>query len=221
MDRRSLLFAALALFFSVFLICAGLLQLRSWPFRMMGGALDQFTGALLSAAGLMAVLLAAARPRPLRRFVFWTGLCVALFALAIHEILYFHDQVRYTMADFGPPGALLVWAAVGMVAYLIHRMDRPSRTVDTALLAAFGFSTLWLASMGAGGLFVLPLPPQNLFFLEAYLSMLAFMFLLIALLVHYQDVFVAVARGARPRDQAQSPAPPVAAQQDRPRLRAA
>lgn len=186
---RHLLFVLLALFFSVFLICAGLLQLRSrFPPQMEGGPLDQLHGALLWATSFMALFIASARRRADLKCFFWLCVSAGFAALAIDEVFHFHESTQLSLGD-DDYIKIAAWGSAFAGAYVICRVARPARTVITALVIALAFQTLWLLSdMGDGDFFTVPLVPlQTLYWVEEYLEIMASMFYLTALFVHYED----------------------------------
>lgn len=188
---RHLLFALLALFFSVFLICAGLLQLRSRiaP-QTEGGPLDQMNGALLWATSLMGLFIASARQRADLRCLFWLCVSAGFAALAIDEVFQFHEGTRFSVGD-DDYIKIAAWGCALSGAYVICRVAQPTRTVIIAFVIALTFQTLWLLSdMGDGDFFTVPLVPlQTLYWIEEYLEIMASMFYLTALFVHYRDDF--------------------------------
>jgi hypothetical protein len=193
--NRNVLLVLLALFFSVFMICAGLLQLRSGLAPQKSSAvIDHFNGALLWFTSFMALLIAATRPRPDLKFLFWLGVCAGFSALAIDEVFEFHERTRHALGD-DDYIKMLAWAAAFVGVFMIYRVAKPARMVMQALVIGLGFTTLWLLSdLGDGDFFTIPIPLATLFWLEEYFELLASQFYLTALILHYQDEFVAVSR---------------------------
>jgi hypothetical protein len=202
--NRSTMYILLALFFSVFLICAGLLQLRAgMPPQKEGGPLDHMNGGLLWVASVLALMIASTRPRLDRMLLFWLVFSAGFGALAIDEVFAFHEETRFYVGD-DDYIKIVAWAVAGAGVFLIYYVARPARAVISALLMAFGYTTLWLLSdLGDGDFFTIPIPLQTLFWLEEYFEILASMFYVTAFLIHYQDEFAAAA-ARHPRWQLQA-----------------
>ena len=189
--QRSGLFMLLALFYSVFLICAGLLHFSSGLPPIKGGAaLDQFNAAMLWVTSIIALLIAAEHTKPAWKVLFWLAVSAGFAALAIDEIevVQFHEA---TMDSWGDDDyiKMLAWACAGIGAYAICRVARPARAVAGSLAFAFAFQTLWLLSdMGDGDFFSVPIPLEYLAWLEEYFEILASQFYLTALILHFQDL---------------------------------
>jgi hypothetical protein len=188
--NRNVFFIGLALFYAVFLICAGLLQLRSGlPPEKGGGATDQFNGALIWTTSVVALLIACVRPWPAWKLLFWLAVSAGFAAFAIDEVFEFHEQTRYHVGD-DDYSKIAMWAVACFGVFLIYRVARPAREATAALIIAVGFTTLWLlVDLGDGDFFTIPIPLRNLFWIEEYIEMLASMFYLTALLLHYQNEF--------------------------------
>lgn len=186
--NRSALFPLLALFFGVFLVCAGLLQIRSGLPAGRSGALDQFNAALLWASSIVTLLIAAESLRPRWRLLFWLGLSAGFGALAIDEVYEFHEATASSAGD-DDYIKVLAWGFTGVAVYAICRISRPAKAVVTALASGFAFTTLWLlADLGDGDVFTIAIPLANLWWLEEYFELLAAQFYLTAFLLLYRDL---------------------------------
>jgi hypothetical protein len=198
--QRSGLFMLLALFYAVFLICAGLLHLGSgYPPIKGGGALDQFNAAMLWVTSVMALLIAAERAQPAWKVLFWLAVSAGFAALAIDEaeVIEFHEATRHSWGD-DDYIKMLAWACAGIGAYAICRVARPTGAVAGSLAMALAFQTLWLLSdLGDGDFFTVPIPLVHLQWLEEYFEILASQFYLTALIVHYRDLRGTVAAQGR------------------------
>lgn len=208
--NRSALFALLTLFFGVFLVCAGLLQIYSGLPPQKSGAIDQLNGALLWASSILTLLIAAQSTRPAWRLLFWLAMSAGFGALAIDEVFEFHESTKFSLGD-DDYIKIIAWGCAAIGVYLIWHLSRPARAVVTALMTGFAFTTLWLLSdMGDGDFFTIPIPPANLLWLEEYFELLAAQFYLTGFLLHYQDLIAAAPAGTQaplaPLRQGQTPA---------------
>jgi hypothetical protein len=206
--QRSNLLILLALFYAVFLICAGLLQLRSgFPPTKGGSAVDQFNAAMLWVTSVIALLIASERAKPAWKVVFWLAVSAGFGALAIDEteVIEFHEATRHSWGD-DDYIKMLAWSCAGIGAYTICRVALPTRAVAGTLAIAFAFQTLWLLSdLGDGDFFTVPIALVNLQWLEEYFEILASQFYLTALILHFQDLRSPMA-AQDPRGQFAQPA---------------
>jgi hypothetical protein len=187
--QRSGLFMLLALFYAVFLICAGLLHLSTGhPPVKGGGVLDQFNAAMLWVTSAIALLIAAERAKPAWKVLFWLAVSAGFAALAIDEVIEFHEATRHSWGD-DDYIKMLAWASAGIGAYAICRVAQPTGAVAGSLAIALAFQTLWLLSdLGDGDFFTVPIELARLQWLEEYFEILASQFYLTALIVHYRDL---------------------------------
>jgi hypothetical protein len=196
--QRSGLFMLLALFYAVFLICAGLLHLSTGhPPIKGGGVLDQFNSAILWVTSVIALLIAAERAKPAWKVLFWLAVSAGFAALAIDEVTEFHEATRHSWGD-DDYIKMLAWTCAGIGAYAICHVAQPARAVAGSLAIAFAFQTLWLLSdLGDGDFFSVPIELARLQWLEEYFEILASQFYLTALILHYQDLRGPVAAQGR------------------------
>jgi hypothetical protein len=182
------LFALLAVFYPVFLLCAGLLQLRSGLPPQKSGPLDEFNAALLWAASVLGLLIAAQNGRPAWRMLFWMVVSAGFAALAIDEVFEFHEGTRFALGD-DDYIKIAAWFCACTGSYMICQVSRPTQNVLNSLIIAVAFQTLWLLSdLGDGDFFTLPIPLTTLLWLEEYFEILASQFYLTALIMIYQDL---------------------------------
>lgn len=195
--NRSPLYGLLALFFAVFLVCAGLLQLRSGLPPQKSGPLDQFNAALLWGSSVLALLAAAEERAISLRLVLWLAMSAGFGALAIDEVFEFHEGTRFAVGD-DDYIKIAAWACSGAGCAAIAAVARPGRAALGALAIGFGFTTAWLATdLGDGDFFTLPIPVANLLWLEEYCELIASQFYLTAFILHYRDL-LAASSPARP-----------------------
>lgn len=182
------LFALLALFYAVFLVCAGLLHHRSGFSPLKGGgALDQFNAAMLWGTSVLALLITVQQTTRWKT-LFWLAVSAGFGALAIDEAFEFHEDTRHSLGD-DDYIKVAAWSAALAGAFAIVRVGRVSREVTAGLLAALAFQTLWLLSdLGDGDLFALPVELRTLQWMEEYFELLASQFYLTALVVHYREI---------------------------------
>lgn len=185
MDRGRL-FVLLALFFVVFELCAGLLQVRSGLPPEKSGAIDQFNAALLWASSILGLLIAE-RSAPAWRVVFWLCVSAGFGALAIDEVYEFHEGTKISHGD-DDYIKVLAWGCAVVGVWLIRLISRPVAAMSGSLAAALVCTTLWLlADMGDGDFFTAPIPLSNLLWLEEYFELFASMAYLTAFVVHYRE----------------------------------
>ncbi len=143
------------------------------PAWTAGAPVEYFTSALLWMLSLICVVLAGRNLTRVFTALFWLAGSAGLAALAVDEVMEFHERSSQVIGN-DEPFKLAAWAGAGVVLYIIGTRHTQSRPARVMLLAGYVLQTLWLlADLGDGDLFrVRGMTIRNLRYTEEVLELL-------------------------------------------------
>ncbi len=172
-DRQAIILWLLGLFFTVFMICAIILQIRDGELSpSYASVFDLFCGGLLWIASFIALLVAADRVAFPVKFTMWLTVSALAGALAIDELFEFHERSSEVIGDDDYIKAL-IWLFAGVGLYTIYRLENPPIFVRRLFIVGFIVQTAYLlVDAGDGDFYVLPVPKGIATWTEEILELL-------------------------------------------------
>jgi len=148
----------LLIFLACYITCALILQVTSdLPPWKAQAPVEFFTMGLLWMLCLVSLSNAYRSSRSRLRMFFWLVSCVALAALAVDEILEFHETKALILGE-DDPFKVIIWLIGGAALYWIcSRKDAPSRTRRACIVGYLIHSLYILVELGDGNYFELPI----------------------------------------------------------------
>ena len=188
-DQQKLLVVLLLLFFVVYVLLTIVMQIRSEePPSKSGTVFDQLTGNMLWVASIMALLISTLRFQSIPKFLIWLGISVAVALLAIDEVFEFHERTKSVVGD-DDYIKILIWLIAGIGAYILYRIEQPSKSVVYAFILGYLFHTLYLiVDMGDGDFFSLPFSRNVSVWAEEFFELFFVQSYLLGLILHFSTL---------------------------------
>ena len=158
-----------------------LVHLLGWTMQIKSGEvpwepaapIDSFSAGFLWMTCVVCVLIAFRRIDDVLRLGFWSLGGLGFMALAIDEVMEFHEQTSFAVGD-DDYIKILAWVLTAAALWAIGKLEPGHRLAQRVLWLGYVFHCLYtLVEMGDGEFFTLPMPRVTLLWTEEILEMLA------------------------------------------------